>query len=107
MENTNGKLLEKIVTRIVAYELGRHHILPATLGSYKWNTETWCNAAVFAYDVYEGFHAGTETCTSVIDLEDVCSRVSFYFLLYQLLKLSIHPVLVNWILMVINQRKAV
>lgn len=35
MQNTIGKLLEKIVTRKAAYELERQCILPATLGSYR------------------------------------------------------------------------
>lgn len=54
----------------VAYELERQQILPATLRSYRLNTETWANAAVFAYDMYEKFHGSVETSTAVIYLED-------------------------------------
>ena len=55
MQNTIGKLLEKIVARGLARELEEKDLLPPTLGSYRAGKDTWSNAAVFASDVYDAF----------------------------------------------------
>lgn len=54
------------------------------------NRETWANAVVFAYDVYEGFHAETETCAAITDLEDAYNSVPLDLLMVQL-QLNISP----------------
>ena len=51
MQNTVGKLLEKIVARRLAIQLEDNDLLPATLGSYRRGKDTWANAAVLASDV--------------------------------------------------------
>lgn len=57
-------------------------------GDYRWRTETWHSAAFFAYDTYE------EILCRCLNMEDACSGVPFYFIFYQLLALSIHPILI-------------
>ena len=79
MQNTIGKLLEKIISRKISCQLERLCLLPPTLGGYRPNRETWRNAAVFAHDVYEGFHSGIETCAAAIDLEDAYNGVPLHF----------------------------
>ena len=51
MQNTVGKLLEKIVARKLSIELEEKNLLPSTLGSYRQGKDTWANAAVLASDV--------------------------------------------------------
>ena len=70
MQNTIGKLLEKIVARKLAHELEKKKLLPSTLGSYRRGKDTWTNAAVLASDVYDGFERGEETLVVALDLED-------------------------------------
>ena len=55
MQNTVGKLLEKIVARRLVKELEDKEILPPELGSYRRGKVTWMNAAILASDVYDGF----------------------------------------------------
>ena len=55
MQNTVGKLLEKMVAFELASELESKNILPKTLGSYRRGKQTWMNAATLASDVYDGF----------------------------------------------------
>ena len=55
MQNTVGKLLEKIVARKLSLELEEKGLLPPELGSYRQGKDTWANAAVLASDVYDGF----------------------------------------------------
>ena len=55
MQNTTGKLMERIVARKLAQDLERRNVLPQTQGGYRAGKSTWENAARFAYDVYEGF----------------------------------------------------
>lgn len=59
IEDTIGKLLEKIITRIWTRKAS-HSDLETIVGIH--------NAAVFVYDMYEGFHAGFETCAAAMDL---------------------------------------
>jgi hypothetical protein len=107
MQNTIGKLLEKIIARKISCQFERLHLLPSTLGGYRPHRETWGNAAVFAHDAYEGFHSGIETCAAAIDLEDAYNRVPFDYLMFQLLDLNISPFLLNWISVALFQRKVV
>ena len=107
MQNTIGKLLEKIIARKLSCHLERLGLLPPTLGGYRLNRETWSNAAVFAHDVYEGFHSGVETVAAAIDLEDAYNRVPYDFLLRQLAVLNISPILIHWISVALFQRKVV
>jgi hypothetical protein len=44
------------------------------------------NVETFAYDVYERFHTGFETCVGVIDLEVAYNSVPLDILLLQLLE---------------------
>lgn len=69
-------------------------LFPSTLGGYCHNRETRANTAVFAHDIYEGFHSGVKICAAVIDLEDANNRVPLNFLMSQLLELI--PFLLNW-----------
>ena len=55
MQNTTGKLMERIVARKLAQNLERRNVLPPNQGGYRAGKNTWENTARFAYDVYEGF----------------------------------------------------
>ena len=55
MQNTVGKLLEKIVARRLAIQLEDEELLPPTLSSYRTGKDTWQNAAVLASDIYDAF----------------------------------------------------
>lgn len=81
--------------------------MSSTFGGYRLNIESWHNTAVFALDICEGFHAGFETYAAIIDLEAAYNKVLFHFLLFQLMELNIHPVLVNWISVILYQRKVI
>ncbi|CAG5130364.1 unnamed protein product, partial [Candidula unifasciata] len=105
MQNTVGKLLEKIVAQRLTTYLELHDKFPPTLGGYRLNKETWFNAAVFAYDVYEGFQIKEETCAAVLDLEDAYNKVPYDYLMQLLLKLEVNPILIRWIAAVLFQRK--
>jgi ribonuclease HI len=105
MQNTTGKLIEKIMARELSYKLEEMHIFPPTLGGCRRNKETWCNAAVFAYDVFEGFHDGVETFAATIDLEDAYNRVPFEKLIQTLLQFSVDPIIVRWIAADLIERK--
>ena len=51
MQNTTGKLMERIVARKLAQDLERRNVLPPNQGGYGAGKTTWENAARFAYDV--------------------------------------------------------
>ena len=80
MQNTIGKLPEKIVAQMLAAELEEKNLLPPTLGSYRKGKDTWVNAAVLASDVYDGFERGEETVVVALDLEDAYNRVQYKIL---------------------------
>jgi len=107
MQNTIGKLLEKIIARKISHQLELLRILPTSLGGYRPNRETWSNAAVFAQDVYEGFQSGVEMCAAAVDLEDAYNRVPLDFLVSQLCELKVSQSLINWIAVALFQRKVV
>ena len=77
MQNTVGKLLEKIVARRQAIQLERDNLLPSTLGSYRAGKDTWANPAVLASDVYDAFERKEETLVVALDLEDAYKIVDF------------------------------
>ena len=70
MENTVGKLPEKIMARMLPDELEEMNLLPSTLGNYRRGKDTWINEAVVASDVCDGFERGEETMVVALYLED-------------------------------------
>ena len=105
MQNTVGKLLEKIVARRLARQLEEKGLLPPTLGSYRAGKDTWSNAAVLASDVYDAFERKEETLVVALDLEDAYNRVDYNILLRTLKNMSIDPILIMWIGEALLQRK--
>ena len=77
MQNTIGKLMERIVARKLARDLEDRKILPANQGGFRPGKCTLENAASFAYDVYEGFQSKEQTLAVAIDLEDAYNKVQF------------------------------
>jgi hypothetical protein len=94
MQNTMGKLLEKVIARKLSCSFENLNLFPSTLGGYRPNRETWANVAVFTQDVYEGFQLGFETCAAAIDLEDAYNRVPLDYLMFQLANLGVSPFIV-------------
>ena len=105
MQNTVGKLLEKIVARRLAIQLEEKDLLPPTLGSYRAKKDTWTNAAVLASDVYDAFEKKQETLAVALDLEDAYNRVDFGILMRTLRNMKVDPYLVMWIGNALLQRK--
>ena len=97
MQNTVGKLPEKIVSRRLALELEEKGVLPLEPGSCRSVKVTWMNAAALASDIYDGFERGEETLVNALDLEDAYNRVQFNILMRTLANLDISPQLVRWI----------
>ena len=77
MQNTTGKLTERILGRKLARDLERRNVLPANQGGYRAGKITWENTARFAYDVYKGFQRQKQTLAVAVDLEDAYNRVQF------------------------------
>lgn len=50
-----------------AWDLKQHCVFSPTQGGHRHRKDNWCLAAAFAYDVFEGFHAGLEMCAVTID----------------------------------------
>ena len=88
MQNTVGKLLEKVVARRLAIQLEEDKLLPPTLGSYRRGKDTWTNAAVLASDVYDAFERRE---TLALDLEDAYNRVYYGILIRTLVNMRINP----------------
>ena len=105
MQNTVGKLLEKIVARRLAKELEDKNILPPELGSYRRGKVTWMNAAILASDVYDGFERKEETLIAALDLEDAYNRVQYDILIRTLVNLKVDPQLIIWIGAALLKRK--
>ena len=97
MQNTIGKLPEKIVAHRLAAELEKKNLLPPTLGSYRRGKDTWMNAAVLASDIYDGFERKEETVVVALDLEDAYNRVQYDILMRTLRNMKISPGLIIWI----------
>ena len=104
MQNTVGKLMEKQVAKQLTQDLEQKEALPEGLGSYRKGMDTWANAAVFAYDTYEGFQRKEETIAVAIDLEDAYNRVSYEVLIRMLGSCDINPIVVNWIAAALMRR---
>jgi ribonuclease HI len=105
MQNTVGKLPEKIVAQRLAAELEEKEVLPPELGSYRKGKVTWMNAAKLASDIYDGFEKGEETLVIALDLEDAYNRVQYNVLMRTLANLEISPQLVRWIGTALLKRK--
>ena len=105
MQNTIGKLLEKVIARLLAEELEQKELLPPTLGSYRRGKETWMNAAVLASDVYDGFEKKEETIVIALDLEDAYNRVQFDVLMRTLARMEVDAQVVMWVGMALLSRK--
>ena len=96
MQNTVGKILEKIVARRITWYLEQNQLLPGGLGSYRPGRDTCVNTATLAHDVFEGFQDKHETVIAAIDLEDAYNRVSYKKLMDILLELNLDPWLLRW-----------
>ena len=105
MQNTYGKILEKIVAKKLAWYLETEGVLPNGLGSYRPGRETAVNAAVLAYDVYEGFQQKKESLVAAIDLEDAYNRVNYKRLIEKLVEFGVDIWFVRWIAAALMTRK--
>lgn len=105
MQNTYGKILEKIVAKRLANYLEREKLLPDGLGSYRPGKDTCTNTAVLAFDVFEGFQRKEETVMAAIDLEDAYNRVDYGKLMDLLMEMNVDPWLVQWISEALFERK--
>ena len=105
MQNTTGKLMERIVARKLVQDLERRNVLPANQGGYRAGKSTWENAARFAYDVYKGFQRKEQTLAVVVDLEDVYNRVQFKLLMDLLQQYGVSLMLTRWLAAALQERK--
>ena len=105
MQNTVGKLLEKVVSRRLAIQLEEQGLLPSTLGSYRKGKDTWTNAAVLASDVYDAFERKEETIVVALDLEDAYNRVDYRILMRTMVNMKINPFVILWIGAALLKRK--
>jgi hypothetical protein len=105
MQNTIGKILEKVVARRVTRFLEDKKLLPDGLGSYRPGRDTCYNAATLAHAVAEGFQDKEETVVVAIDLEDAYNRVSYDKMMDLLLNLGLDPWLIRWIAEALMTRK--
>ena len=105
MQNTVGKILEKVVASRLTQHLERERLLPDGLGSYRPGRDTCVNTATLAQDVFEGFQEKKETIIAAIDLEDAYNRVSYDTLMDTLLELDLDPWLLRWIAEALLKRK--
>ena len=105
MQNTMGKLMERIVARKLAQDLERRNVLPPNQGGYRAGKTTWENAARFAYDVYEGFQRKEQTLAVAVDLEDAYYRVQFKLLMELLRQYGVSLTLTRWLAAALQERK--
>ena len=105
MQNTTGKLMERIVARKLAQDLERRNVLPPNQGGYRAGKTTWENAARFAYDVYEGFQRKEQTLAVAVDLEDAYNRVQFELLMELLVQYGVSLTLTRWLAAALQERK--
>ena len=104
MQNTIGKLMEKIVASRLASDLENKNLLPPTLGSYRKKKDIWANAAIFAYDTYEAFQQKEDTVAVALDLEDAYNRVTYERLMQILEDSGINSYMINWLASALMQR---
>ena len=105
MQNTTGKLMERIVARKLAQDLERRNVLPPNQRGYRAGKTTWENAARFAYDVYEGFQRKEQTLVVVVDLKDAYNRVQFKLLMELLVQYGVSLTLTRWLVAALQERK--
>ena len=105
MQNTVGKLLEKIVVRRIAIQLEEDNLLPSTFGSYRAGKDTSANAAVLASDVFDAFEGKEETLVIALDLEDAYNRVDYAVINRTLVNMKIDPYITLWIGKALLKRK--
>ena len=105
MQNTTGKLMERILARKLAQDLERRNVLPSNQGGYRAGKTTWENAARFAYDVHEGFQRKEQTLAVVVDLEDAYNRVQFKLLMELLGQYGVSLTLTRWLAAALQERK--
>ena len=108
MQNTTGKLMERIVARKLAQDLERRNVLPPpppNQGGYRAGKSTWENAARFAYDVYERFQRKEQTLAVAVDLEDAHNRVQFKLLMELLRQYGVSLTLTRWLAAALQERK--
>ena len=110
MQNTTGKLMERIVARKLAQDLERRNALlpppppPPNQGGYRAGKSAWENAARFAYDVY-GFQTKEQTLDVAVDLEDAYNRVQFKLLMEVLVQKGVSLTLTRWLAAALQERK--
>ena len=97
LQNTTGKLMERIVARKLAQGLERRNVLLPNQGGYRAGKNTWENAARFAYDVYKGFQRKEQTLALAVDLEDAYNRVQFTLLMELLVQYGVSLTLTRWL----------
>ena len=105
MQNTTGKLMERIVARKLAQDLERRNVLPPNQGGYRAGKSTWENAARFAYDVFEGFKRKEQTLAVAVDLEDAYNRVQLKLLMELLRQYGVSLTLTRWLAAALQKRK--
>ena len=105
MQNTTGKLMERIVARKLAQDLERRNVLPSNQGGYRAGKTTWENTARFAYDVHEGFQRKEQTLAVAVDLEDEYNRVQFKLLMELLGQYGVSLTLTGWLAAALQERK--
>ena len=104
MQNTIGKIMEKMIARSLTADLEDRSQLPPSLGSYRPGRDTWANAAIFSFDVYEAFQRKEETLSVALDLEDAYNRVSFNTLIDILVSYEVNPFTIKWIAAALMER---
>ena len=107
MQNTAGKLMERIVARKLARDLERRNELPPNKGGYRAGKKnTWENAVRFAFDVYKGSRGRIKLWPwwSVV-LEDVYNRVQFKLLMELLVQYGVILTLTRWLAAALQERR--
>ena len=107
MQNTVGKLMERIVACKLTNDLEERGILPPNQGGFRPGKCTWENAAAFSHDVYEGFQRKEQTLAVAIDLEDAYNRVQIKVLVDLLLRYKVSFTMTRWIAAALMERTVV
>ena len=107
MQNTIGKLMERIVARNLARDFEDRNILPANQGDSRTGKCPWENTAAFAEYVYGGFQRKEQTLAEAIDLEDTHNRVQFKLPMDLLVQYGVSLTLTRWIAGALLERTVV
>ena len=105
LQNTYGKVMEKIVAGRIARHLEDKKLLPSTVGAYRPGRDSTCNAYIMACDIYEGFQKKKETAVLALDLEDAYNRVNYTRLIDALMDYELDPWIVRWVASVLKSRQ--